>query len=87
MSRATAKSIFPLAALLPSSFSLLTTMPFPLSRTPNHEAEYRAKTHAAAAPYTLRMRKCSGPCNRTRSVGQFVGEDTMCLRCRRMEVH
>jgi len=26
---------------------------------------------------------CKGPCRRSRSVGQFAGDDVLCIKCRR----
>lgn len=33
--------------------------------------------------YNHAMRHCKGPCKQTRSLGQFVNGDTLCIKCRR----
>jgi hypothetical protein len=30
-----------------------------------------------------RTRTCKGPCKRSKSVGQFEGEELVCIRCRK----
>lgn len=42
---------------------------------------YRANTKTAVI-YNSRMVRCAGPCNRTRSEGQFAKGDSFCKICR-----
>lgn len=48
----------------------------------NTERLHRAIQESAPAPI-FTMRKCTGACGLHRSVGQFVGGSTVCLRCAR----
>ena len=49
--------------------------------TPSVEHAFRHNT----AKFSLQqaMKKCAGPCNRLRSVGQFAADDKLCAICRR----
>lgn len=51
-----------------------------LSRTTRHHLAIQTESRAG---YYSPMRKCAGECNRKRSIGQFVGASTVCIRCAR----
>ena len=40
-------------------------------------------TTACVGALAPRVRKCTGECNRNKSVGQFLGTSTVCIRCAR----
>ena len=45
-----------------------------------------AARNTARAPYApayTPMRKCTGVCRRRKSIGQFKGDSTVCIRCAR----
>lgn len=44
-----------------------------------HEAIKRESSVGCYSP----MRACTGGCKRRRSIGQFEGESTVCIRCQR----
>jgi hypothetical protein len=45
------------------------------------ERVHRAIKNDARVVYNHAMRKCVGACNRSRSVGQFKGDSSVCIRC------
>lgn len=55
-------------------------MMYDLART---ERIHRAIKEESSAGSYQPMRACTGGCKRRRSLGQFVGASTVCLRCAR----
>jgi hypothetical protein len=53
-------------------------MIYDLARTERLHLAIKKETSAGAYQP---MRKCTGACNRRRSLGQFVGQSTVCIRC------
>lgn len=47
------------------------------------ERAHRAIKADDRVVYSHSQRKCTGSCNRNRSVGQFKGDSTVCIRCTR----
>lgn len=50
--------------------------------TPYGEWMYRQRSNKPM-PVSYAMKRCAGPCKRTRSVGQFAANDELCATCRR----
>lgn len=47
------------------------------------ERQHRAINKESNAGYYSPMRNCTGSCKRRRSITQFIGDSTMCIRCTR----
>lgn len=53
-------------------------------QSPNQiDRQHRAIQTESRVGGFMPMRMCAGPCKRRRSIGQFVGNSVLCLRCAR----
>jgi hypothetical protein len=57
-------------------------MMYDLARAERQHLAIQADTKP---PMYFTMRTCTGKCRRQRSVGQFVGGSTVCMRCARRQ--
>jgi hypothetical protein len=57
-------------------------MMYDLGRT---ERMHRAIKNESPVGYSQSMRMCTGGCKTRRSLGQFTGENTVCIRCKRRQ--
>jgi len=47
------------------------------------ERQHRAIQNESPVGYYTTTRTCTGMCKRRRSIGQFVGDSSVCIRCAR----